>query len=124
MPLGIKDLIRTVREVIQDLGMEFDFDGDRHSDTKLIRYVNMALLDAFRVRPDIFDLCGYPETIPQITVEQFEANDPLPVEMVFFSAIADYVAGLVALGDDEFVVDGRAVTLLNRFTQKLQGKGA
>lgn len=124
MALGTADLIRTIREVTQDLGMEFDFDGDRHSDTKLLRYVNMAFQDAFRVRPDIFDLCGYPAEIPAVTAQNLTDNAPIPVDPMYFSAIADYVAGLIGLGDDEFSLDGRAVTLMNRFTQKLQGKGA
>ena len=124
MALGTADLIRTVREVIQDLGMEFDFDGDRHSDAKLIRYTNMALQDAFRVRPDIFDLCGYPDEIPSVTEADIAAEAALPIDPIYFSAIADYVAGLTALGDDEFTVDGRAVILMNRFTQRLQGRGA
>lgn len=124
MALGTADLIRTVREVVQDLGMEFDFDGDRHTDDKLIRYINMAFQDAFRVRPDIFDLCGYPAEIPSVTTTDLAENNPIPVDPTYFSAIADYVSGLIGLGDDEFSLDGRAVTLLNRFTQKLQGRGA
>jgi hypothetical protein len=122
--LGTADLIRTVREVVQDLGMEFDFDGDRHSDTKLLRYTNMAFQDAFRVRPDIFNICGYPTDIPSVDADDLTANNPIPVDPMYFSAIVDYISGLIGLGDDEFSLDGRAVTLLNRFTQKLQGKGA
>ena len=54
MALGVGDLITQAREIIQDTGMEFDGEGDRHSDAKLIRYLNTALADAYRLRPDLF----------------------------------------------------------------------
>ena len=124
MALGVGDLIHQVREVIQDTGMEFDYDGDRHTDAKLIRYLNTALSDALRLRPDLF----YPDVFDRSALVQFTeadivANTAWPLDATYWSPFVDYVAGYVGLGDDEFAQDGRAVTLLNRFSQKLMAKG-
>lgn len=124
MPFGIGDLINQAREIIQDTGMEGDYDGDRHTDTKLIRYLNTAVADSYRLRPDIFFPGVINRNIPSFVVADIAANTEFPIDQTFFSAYVDYVAGYVALGDDEFAQDGRAVSLLNRFSQKLVARGA
>lgn len=125
MALGVGDLILQVREVIQDVGMEFDGEGDRHTDAKLIRYLNTALADAFRLRADLFFPGVFDRsTIPMITQDDVDNNEPFPVDQTYWSAFVDYVSGYVGMGDDEFAQDGRAATLLNRFSQKLLAKGA
>lgn len=125
MPLGVRDLIHQAREIVQDTGMADDFVGDRHSDAKLIRYLNTALTDAYRLRPDLF----YPgafdrDNLPEFLVADIAANTVWPIDILYWSPFVDYVAGYVGLGDDEYAQDGRAVALLNRFSQKLMSKGA
>lgn len=124
MAFTVADVVKQAREFIQDLGMEFDYDGDRHTDAKLIRYLNSALADAYRVRPDLFFPGVHDRVIPGFEVSDIAAETPIGIEDTYFTALADYVAGTVALGDDEFTEGARATALLNRFTQKLQGKGA
>jgi hypothetical protein len=124
MGFTVKDLIHQARDIVQDVGMEGDYDGDRHTDAKLIRFLNTALADAFRLRPDLFFPGVSDRTPPVVTVTDIVNSTPFMVEPVFFSAFVDYVAGYVALGDDEFSENSRAVSLLNRFTQKLMAKGA
>jgi len=125
MALGVGDLITQAREIIQDTGMEFDGEGDRHSDDKLIRYLNTALTDAYRLRPDLFFPGVFDRaSLVQYVVQDITDNTPWGVDITYFTAFAEYVAGYVGLGDDEFAVDGRAVSLLNRFSQKLLAKGA
>ena len=125
MPLGVGDLILQAREVIQDTGMEFDGEGDRHTDAKLIRYLNTALTDAYRFRPDLFFPGVFDRsTLVEFTVADIAANTAWPLDRTYWSPFVDYVAGYVGLGDDEFAQDGRATALLNRFSQKLMAKGA
>ncbi len=125
MALTVKDLIYQAREVVQDLGMEYDFsDPDRHSDEKLIRYLNTALADCYRLRPDLFFPLAQDRQPVQFTTDDITNSTPWPLEPGYWSAFVDYVAGYVGLGDDEFAQEGRAVTLLNRFSQKLLAKGA
>ncbi len=123
MAFTIKDLVYQAREVVQDLGMDFDYDGDRHTDAKIIRILNTALADAYRLRADLF----YPNldrATPSFTEADIAAETAWPYEDAYFSSFVDYVAGYIAMGDDEFSQNERAVTLLNRFTQKLTAKGA
>jgi hypothetical protein len=126
MPFTVQDVIYQAREIVQDMGMESDFeDPDRHTDAKLIRYLNTALANAYRLRPDLF----FPGVFDRGTLPEFVAQDiadatPLGIDDTYFSAFAEYVAGYVGLGDDEFATEGRAVALLNRFIQTLTARGA
>lgn len=124
MSFTIKDLIEQVRDIVQDTGMDGDYVGDRHTDAKLIRFLNTALADAFRLRPDLFFPGVSSRTPPVILEADIVAETPFVVEAPYFSAFVDYVAGYVALGDDEFSENSRATSLLNRFSQKLLAKGA
>jgi hypothetical protein len=125
MAFTVKDVIYQAREIVQDTGMDFDYDGDRHTDAKLIRYFNVALANAYRLRPDLF----FPGVFDRGTLPVFDESDiasetPFDVDPTFFSAFPEYVAGYVGLGDDEFAEDGRAAALLNRFVQTLTARGA
>lgn len=124
MAFGVADLILQAREIIQDTGMDFDGRGDRHSDAKLIRILNTALADAYRLRADLFFPNAGDRVVPFYTTTDITNNTLFAVEDPFFSPFVDYVAGYVALGDDEFAENSRAVSLLNRFSQKLLAKGA
>jgi hypothetical protein len=124
MSFTVKDLIYQARDIVQDTGMDGDYDGDRHTDAKLIRFLNTALADAYRMRPDLFFPGVSDRTPPVVTVTDIVNSTPFMVEPVFFSAFVDYVAGYVALGDDEFSENSRASALLSRFSQKLLSKGA
>jgi len=124
MAFTVKDLIYQARELVQDVGLDFDYIEDRHTDAKMIRYLNTALADAYRLRPDLFFPGVFDRaTLPVFTVADIAAETALGFDDTFFSAFVDYVAGYIGLGDDEFAVDGRAVALLNRFSQKLLAKG-
>ena len=126
MAFTVEDLINQARDIVQDTGMEFDYeDPDRHTDTKMIRFLNTALADAYRLRPDLFFPGVFDRsTLPVYTVTDITNQTPFPVDVTYFSAFVDYVAGYIGLADDEFAQDGRAVALLNRFVQKLTAKGA
>ena len=121
MPRTILDAVTQARQIVQDV------DGDRHSDDKVVGYLNNAVSDARRLRPDLF-LPGY-LTNPQVLYTSADLVPALPPPQFpfdegFFTATVDYIAGFIGLGDDEFAQDGRAQGLLNRFAQKLIGKGA
>lgn len=128
MAWTIKDAIDTARDHIQD-AREGNY---RHSDEKLIRYFNQAMSDARKLRPDLF-LPNITENFNFYTVADLGDPDALPdpipstdfpLDLMYFTPVVEYVTGLVGLGDDEFAQDGRAISLLNRFSQKLIGKGA
>ena len=126
MAFTVEDLINQARDIVQDTGMEFDYeDPDRHTDAKMVRFLNTALADAYRIRPDLFFPGVFDRsTLPVYTVTDIVNQTPFPIDVTYFSTFVDYVAGYIGLADDEFAQDGRAVALLNRFIQKLTAKGA
>lgn len=114
---SVADLLTRVRVVLQDQ----DQDAYRYPTSDLVGYLNDSVLEARRLRPDLF-LGRYRESPPQIpyaltdyTVQAF----PLPDSV--FTAAVDYVAGRAEMRDDEFAVDGRATSFVNSFSQKLMG---
>ncbi len=115
----VSDLIARVRVVLQDE----DPDNYRYPTTNIVGYLNDAVVEAKRLRPDMFigrylvDIPQVPETPTDYSVIKF----PLPDSC--FTAAVDYCAGRCELRDDEFAVDGRAMTFLNSFSQKLMGGG-
>ncbi len=116
MSYTILDAITQSREVIQDTKIPY-----RHNEDKLMGYFNNAIADARRLRPDLF--IG---TLEDTWVLYDTANhsDPFPLDVTYLSAIVDYIAGMVGLGDDEFAESGRAEALHNRYVTRLVGKFA
>ena len=126
MSFTLKDLIEEVREVVQDTGMDFDYVGDRHTDKKLVRYLNNAMAAAYRLRPDLFypNVYDVDNNLPTFTEANLSDGTVFPLEKTYFNPFVEYVAGFVGLGDDEFAQDNRATALLNRFVQTLTARGA
>lgn len=120
----INDLVNEARDSINDAEEPF-----RYSNVKVLRHVNTALREIYRVRPDAW--IGYQNTgvltsgdIPTYEEADLEA-DPLedfPVDdRLFFNACVFFIAGRLELADDEFTEDSRARTLLSAFTAMLGG---
>ena len=115
----VSDLLARVRVVLQDQ----DQDNYRYPTTDIVGYLNDAVVEAKRLRPDMF-IGRYLEDVPQVSetpIDYTIINMPLPDSA--FTAAVDYCAGRCELRDDEFSVDGRAMTFLNSFSQKLMGGG-
>lgn len=112
----LETVIGLVRHQLQDTRAPV-----RHSDSKLVSYLNVGLADIRRLRPDLFlrnaGTISYEYTSSDLA-------ETLPLEFSAMSPLIDHIVASVSLEDDEFVSDGRAVALMSRFTQKLVGKGA
>ena len=127
MARTVAETVLQIRQIVQDSRDGFY----RHDDDKVISYLNNAVADARRIRPDLF-LVPSPTPIvgtlwapiPTFTADDIAAGTTIPIDDMYFSALVDYVAGTLGMEDDEYAVDGRAVALLNRFSQKLMAKGA
>ena len=108
MARTVQDVITRVQQILQD-------DGTRYPvDTDLLTLVVDAMHHARSVRPDLF-VASYNVAIP----DAYTVGDPFPLPDQFFAATAYYIAGNAELRDDEFAVDGRAMTLKESFTKKL-----
>lgn len=81
----------------------------RYTEPQLLSYARAALVEARRLRPDLF-LSNLTGAFPQFT-----ATDTIPIPEEYAVALADYVIHRAEMRDDEFAVDGRAVVLLQKF---------
>lgn len=113
----VSDLLARVRQVLQDQ----DQTGYRYPTSDIVGYLNDSILEARRIRPDLF-IGQYRVTPPVVadtltdyTIVEF----PLPDSC--FVACVNYCSGQCELRDDEFAVDGRANTFVQQFTLKLMG---
>lgn len=108
MARTVQNVFDRVREILQDES------GARYSDAQLKMHLLDALETVRTVRPDLF-VGQYATPLP----DTLDATMPLPVPDNLFAAIGMYVSGAAELRDDEFAVDGRAMTLQQTLTKKL-----
>lgn len=114
MAWTIVDAVDLTRNLLQDQSTPY-----RHSDAKLVSYYNHALLEANRLRPDLF--LATSGSVTKYTEADITAETAFPVTDFYITPVSEYMAGLAALEDDEFAVDGRAVVLLQTYRRALTG---
>lgn len=112
----ISDVVTQTREQIQDVSEPY-----RRADSVLIGYLNNALQEVKRLRPDLLLSLNF--VVPTITEADITAGTAFPISEMYFPAVVEYVSGFAEMSNDEFALDGRAIALLNRFSQKLLGAG-
>lgn len=110
MPKTIGDILTDARVILNDTS------GDRYTDEHLISDFNYAISQTKALRPDLFILG---EALPEYTTSDLAVDFPLP-EIVSQSFVY-YLSGNAELRDDEFAVDGRAMTLLTAYRRNLTG---
>lgn len=86
----------------------------RYSDGELITGLNIAILEARKLRPDLF-------LAEDFSLPEFTANDAtaVPIDAQYRPAFLYYMIGHAQLRDDEPTQDNRAAALLGRFTSQL-----
>lgn len=108
----VGDAIDQARTLLHDRNAQLY----RYSTADLVSYLNNGILEARRIRPDLFRaFIGLP--IPQFTADDLAEN--FPIDFMFFPQLVFYITGFAELRDDEFAVDNRAVTLMTQFTTKM-----
>lgn len=117
MARTIDNVVVDVREILQD-----EVSPYRYKDTGIVRALNNALGQAFRVRPDIF-FGSYDSGIPMFTDADLGQvpETEFPIHDMYFTPVVYFIAGYSELRDDEFNVDARATTLLKQFSAELKG---
>ena len=108
MARTVQAVIDRVRETLQDA------QGIRYSTAEICSHTVDAVVQARSVRPDLF-VDSYAAPLPDVLT----AIDTLPLPDQLFAALAYYVTGACELRDDEFALDGRAMTLMQGYTKKL-----
>lgn len=108
-------MARTVQDVIAHARIPLnDVAGERYLDAEMAAYVLDAFHEARSIRPDLF-VGQFLAAVP----DELQLTDPFPLPDQFFRAVSEYVTGVAEMRDDEFAVDGRAMTLKASLTSKL-----
>lgn len=109
-------LIAEARQMLND---EIPISGlPRYADAELTAALNEGLLQVRAKRPDAFLRYGLRLALPVYSLPADAAKE-FPIEDQFYSALLFYVVGRSELTEDTFADDGRAVTLMAKFTSML-----
>lgn len=104
----VGDVIDEARALLLDTVTPF-----RYPDADLIRILNVAVLEARRLRPDMF--LGRFSALPSFT----QRSDAFAIEAMYRPTFVYYLVGRAQLRDDEATQDARATVLMNKFVTQL-----
>lgn len=107
----VADYVVEVRRILQDTVTPY-----RYTDTNLCSALNMGLLEARRLRPDLFLTSGLRNSVPSFPVSNATA---VPMDPQYRPALVYYMAGQTQLMDEETTQDARASVFLNKFVSQL-----
>lgn len=108
----VSDYVREARTLLQDNIATY-----RYSDAELLSALNIGVLTARKLRPDLF--------IGVTTLPYFTAVDSTAFAMdaQYRMSFVYFMAGHAQLRDEEDTQDARAAALLGKFTQQMVGLG-
>ena len=115
MTLG--SIIQQIRTLLQDTDLT---SGQfRYSTDSIVTALNQAMLDMFRIRPDLFLEASY--IVPVFNVADLEVD--IGVEHQYLPPFIYYAVGLVQARDDEQNQDQRAFGFLQVFQKSIVSGG-
>lgn len=88
----------------------------RYSTVDLVEALNMGILEARRLRPELFRTY-FRTTLPEYSAAAL--NTVVAIDPQYRVAFVYYMAGQAQLRDDENVQDTRASAFLNKFTTQM-----
>lgn len=103
MARTVADVKLRVKSILKD-----KTDPLRYPEADILNAINDGLVEARRVRPDLFLKQSKKFNVPVLTLD----TNVLPIEDQFFNAIVYFTVGYLMLRDDEFSVDGFAAAML------------
>lgn len=105
----VADFVKAARALLQDASAPY-----RYPDEDLVFALNLAMLEARRMRPDLYVLN------PTSTVMFVDADDTrVPIDPAYRAAHLYYMCGHVQLRDDDSTQDARAASFMTRFTTQM-----
>lgn len=104
----VADYIEESRRLLQDTVAPF-----RYSDAELIESLNIAILEARRLRPDLF--LGRFDNLPDYTA----TGTTVVMDPQYRSSFVYYMIGRASLRDAEAAQDSRATVFLNKFVSQM-----
>lgn len=114
MALGtVADYIAAARVLLQDT----DSTAYRYLDTELVNALNMGILEARRLRPDLF-FSYLGTSLPSYSTASLGAS--VAIDAQYRVAFVYYMCGQAQLRDEENTQDARSAVFLNKFVAQLQ----
>lgn len=105
----VAEYIDEARRLMQDREEPY-----RYSDGDIILSLNIGLLEARRLRPDLF--LSSP-TVPSYSVD----GDIVAFDQQYRPALVEFIASNIMFEDEEEITDSRAAAFYAMFRQKLLG---
>lgn len=113
---SVTDYINDSRVLLQDLIAPY-----RYDDASLLVALNVSLMEARRLRADMFVLRRRQPGEPEVPQFNQNANQPVPIEQQFRLAILHGMVGYAFERDQDDVQDARAAAFLRTFQDMLVG---
>jgi hypothetical protein len=107
----VGDIIAECRVLLQDN----DSAAYRYTQQEMVTGLNIALLEARRLRADLFLSMGM--EVPSYTLSDLAVT--VPIEPMYRPAFVYYVTGRMQIRDDEETTDARASALMNKFVGQM-----
>jgi len=103
------------RRLLQD-----EFTPYRYADDDLVDALNIGLLEARRLRADLFlPLFDIPWFDPSPGALAATKTKPVTMDAMYRQSLVYYIVGRAQLRDDESTTDARAASLMTKFTAQL-----
>ncbi len=112
----ISDFVTEVRRGVSDTRTPY-----RYSDDRILDVLNRGLDELARLRPDAFHDTFDVDDIVVPSYDSSQLGSAFPLNYLFYTPLVMFVIGSIELTDDEFTVDGRAITLLGQFKASVIG---
>jgi len=107
----VQDYVEQARILLQDEVAPY-----RYSTDSIVDALNNGLMEARRLRPDIF-LSSFRSTFPSYSAAALGAT--VAIDIQYRMAMLYYVCGLVQLRDDEATTDSRSALFLQKFVGQM-----
>jgi hypothetical protein len=106
------------RRLLQDEVTPF-----RYEDDDLVGALNIGLMEARRVRADLFlpigDVPYFAPPADHVAADATLRGTAVPLDKMYRSTLVYYIVGRAQLRDDESTTDQRAAALITNFTAQL-----
>ena len=107
----VAQYVSEARRLLQDKNTPY-----RYQDTEIVLALNLAIGEAMRVRPELFQ--DYFDTdLPEYSIDDDDEVVDIPAQ--FRMAFLYFIIGHSQLADEEDTTDTRAAALLNKFIAQL-----
>ena len=106
----VSDYVGRARVLLQDTVSPY-----RYSDADLVENLNMAMLEARRLRPDLF--IGRSDDLPDFGATS--DSTAVDIDAMYRMALLYYICGQAQLRDEEDTQDARATIFLNKFVAQM-----